>query len=320
VLEGLEFQRVGQERLPGADGPLAFGIDAGGSVYIANCRFVMRDTLNVKAGNGPVCELRNCELVGGYGGHSPYSHYGVQYILPTEGGLVLDNCVQEGAFVDLNYYAVEPEKVAVRLTRNTLLADYPFQVSLNQLPKAPPAGRADRGVEVVASGNVFDGQSGMFYLAQSPRLDPATAAKPAAEPAVVEALLGHCLAWRGQHNVYPTDVPLLVYDDGARMLPLRRDFKGLAAWEEFWATTEAGSLQGRPKFRGGDLRARAAAAPESVTPEDFRLRPDSPGYRAGEDGRDLGADIDLVGPGPAYERWKKTPEYQQWLKDTGQVK
>ena len=40
----------------------------------------------------------------------------------------------------------------------------------------------------------------------------------------------------------------------------------------------------------------------------------------GKDGKDLGADVDLVGPGPAYERWKKTPEYQQWLKDTGQVK
>ena len=52
--------------------------------------------------------------------------------------------------------------------------------------------------------------------------------------------------------------------------------------------------------------------------EHFRLRPDSAGYRAGKDGKDLGADIDVVGPGAAYDRWKKTPEYQQWLKETGQ--
>jgi hypothetical protein len=52
---------------------------------------------------------------------------------------------------------------------------------------------------------------------------------------------------------------------------------------------------------------------------DFRLRPDSAGYRAGKDGKDLGADVDLVGPGSAYERWKKTPAYQQRLKDSGQV-
>jgi hypothetical protein len=29
---------------------------------------------------------------------------------------------------------------------------------------------------------------------------------------------------------------------------------------------------------------------------------------AGDGGRGLGADVNLVGPGPAYERWKKTPE------------
>jgi hypothetical protein len=56
------------------------------------------------------------------------------------------------------------------------------------------------------------------------------------------------------------------------------------------------------------------ATPERITPADFRLRADSAGYRAGKDGKDLGADVDLVGPGTAYERWKTTPEYQQWLK------
>jgi hypothetical protein len=53
-------------------------------------------------------------------------------------------------------------------------------------------------------------------------------------------------------------------------------------------------------------------------PDDFRLRPDSPGYRAGKDCKDLGANVDLAGPGPAYERWKMTLDYQQWLKETGQ--
>jgi WD40 repeat protein len=68
------------------------------------------------------------------------------------------------------------------------------------------------------------------------------------------------------------------------------------------------------------LWAKAALEPEHLTPQDFRLRADSAGYRAGPDGKDLGADVDLVGPGAAYERWKQTPEYQQWLADTGQLK
>ena len=29
--------------------------------------------------------------------------------------------------------------------------------------------------------------------------------------------------------------------------------------------------------------------------------------------------VTWLGPGAAYERWKKTPEYPQWLEETGQA-
>ncbi len=60
---------------------------------------------------------------------------------------------------------------------------------------------------------------------------------------------------------------------------------------------------------------RAFNEPDQMTPFEFRLHPKSPGKGAAKDGRDLGADVDLVGPGEAYERWKKTPQYQEWLKE-----
>src|SRR5262249_5932438 len=94
---------------------------------------------------------------------------------------------------------------------------------------------------------------------------------------------------------------------------------GLAEWNKFWGLKDTGSMQGAVRLRGNP-KNRIARAPESITPDDFRLRSDSAGYQAGKDKKDLGADVDLVGPGPAYERWKKTPEYQQWLKDTGQLR
>jgi hypothetical protein len=43
----------------------------------------------------------------------------------------------------------------------------------------------------------------------------------------------------------------------------------------------------------------------------------SPGQAVLKDGSDLGANVDLVGPGAAYERWKKTPEYREWQKAKG---
>jgi hypothetical protein len=93
----------------------------------------------------------------------------------------------------------------------------------------------------------------------------------------------------------------------------------LADWKQFWPSLESGSLQGQIRFQGGNLLSRLERAPDTLTPDDFRLSADSAGYHAGLDGKDLGADIDLVGPGAAYHRWKQTPEYQQWLKDSGQT-
>jgi hypothetical protein len=139
-------------------------------------------------------------------------------------------------------------------------------------------------------------------------------------PADVLRLLGRIFEWKGERNVYPVD---RWFARGPwpekHWLPVA-ELKGLADWRQFWSTAEAGSFEGQFSYQGGDLLARLAAEPGKLTPADFRLRADSAGYRAGKDGKDLGADVDLVGPGPAYERWKKTAEYQQWLKDTGQLK
>src|SRR5262249_6409143 len=141
-------------------------------------------------------------------------------------------------------------------------------------------------------------------------------------------LLPRLMTWRGEKNVYrnvrsllalrqlmdPSD-PKKGIDDGP--LP---GFRTLADWQRVWKASEIGSVQGEIRFEGGDVLTKMQTSPERMTAADFRLRPDSPGYRAGKDGKDLGADVDLVGPGVAYERWKKKPEYQQWLKETGQKK
>jgi hypothetical protein len=95
--------------------------------------------------------------------------------------------------------------------------------------------------------------------------------------------------------------------------------QSLDEWRRFWETAEADSLVGRVRYQGGDLRMRATASPEKLTPPNFRLQPGSLGQGSGEGKRDLGADVDLVGPGDAYERWKKTPEYRRWQDETRRV-
>src|SRR5262249_38486395 len=145
------------------------------------------------------------------------------------------------------------------------------------------------------------------FLAKSAELGPPEA----------EAALLRLLDWQGERNVFTAGSNLVAWlVDGKQQPP--HGPTTLAEWKPVWGSAEAASLEGRVRFRGGDLRSRTEATLDRLTPEDFRLRVDSAGYQAGKDKTDLGADVDLVGPGKAYDSWKKTPEYLQWLKDTGQ--
>src|SRR5262249_33458852 len=101
---------------------------------------------------------------------------------------------------------------------------------------------------------------------------------------------------------------------------LTQERKRLEDWNKYWPEPETGSAQGQAGWTRADVLTRLRDAPDQLRAEQFRLAPGSPGKGAGEGGRDLGADVDQVGPGAAYERWKRTPEYQQWLKDTGHVR
>src|SRR5439155_1049766 len=107
----------------------------------------------------------------------------------------------------------------------------------------------------------------------------------------LEALLRQVMTWHGQHNVYPNGD-----SDRQEMFSFTsaaEDKEGwlhgpkdLAAWSKFWESPETGAITGKVRFQGGNLLARVATAPEKLTPDDFRLRPDSAGYRAGKDGKD----------------------------------
>jgi hypothetical protein len=125
------------------------------------------------------------------------------------------------------------------------------------------------------------------------------------------------IQWRERGNVYGLGKePLL-----GLHAPYVGLVKNLAEWNRFWGLKDTGSVQAPVLLRGSPQEmVEVENTPEAITPDDFRLRADSAGYQAGKDKKDLGADVDLVGPGPAYEKWKQTPEYQQWLKETGQVK
>ena len=200
----------------------------------------------------------------------------------------------------------EPAEVTVRLHRNTWLCAGILWFACHEKKEVP----GERWLHVEATANLFDGARTLVEVADF-RGDRAPLKRSAAE-----AYLWRSLGWRGRENVYSDRLTTWMVWPGSTSGG--EPGEDAAGWDRFWTTAESGSSRGRVRYSGGNVWSKAATAPESVSPGWFRLHADSAGYRAGKDGKDLGADVDLIGPGPAYERWKKTPAYQQWLRDTKQ--
>jgi hypothetical protein len=163
----------------------------------------------------------------------------------------------------------------------------------NPAPAKPP-------LKVTVMENSILGSSGLLHFAQSDRFQ-AEERRLSNERALAE--LPNLLRWTEERNVYEVHTS---YTNLANIAHVRD-------WEQFWKVDRTGSLQGTLRFKLG------APFGPNLTPESFRLQSESLGQAAGRDGRDLGADVDLVGPGQAYERWTKTDQYKTWFKETTRI-
>jgi hypothetical protein len=261
-------------------------------------------------------QVRNCEALRSARPGDPH-YLDLQLLSLTcapAGRIRIDNSVVAGQkSLSVNFFKV-PQNASIRMTGNVVLGDVGLNFILHKIPGAAERGdSAAQPVQVELSSNLLDvvGRQGpvVFYL------NPDTL-----QPEEGHSLLQRLFHWRQDQDVFSV-WKRMVACIRTLQTPSRElvQFNRFEEWQQFWQPSEINVLEGTFRYRGGDLRARLVT-PDQLTPDDFRLRADSAGYRAGPDGKDLGPDIDLVGPGPAYERWKKTPEYQQWLKDTEQRK
>jgi hypothetical protein len=207
------------------------------------------------------------------------------------------------------FRGIQIEDASVRLTHNLVLGGPGWQFGGNLMATTP--------VRVELSANIFDHDwhSIQFYFGRTDALQADDA----------KEVLKRLFRWQQEQDVATLrgKEPVFAQVRGTRATgePVTIvQFNSLAAWKQLWDLPDAAVVGGKVNYQITYPRQKVRDAPEQVTPQDFRLRADSAGYRAGKDGKDLGPDVDLVGPGAAYDRWKKTPAYQQWLKDTAHVK
>ena len=296
VLEGLEFQITGPDPQRVVVAVNAIGP---GSIHVANCRFSGCQFLAQHLSD---CQVRNCLVLGG-------------------AITLLDNRPSLHAVIE-NNVAVRPEAAPfnikpgpteqrLKLARNVLIGRSAIGLNASVRIADDP-----HPLQIQASQNILVGRPCAVHF------NVGDVALPAewTQGSKAEELLRKAISWNEEQNLYSVDASYLSLGHGPWLTAIKptRSYRTLADWNQFWNAQDATSIAGAIRFAAGDVFARQNELTQ-LTPADFRLRTDSAGYRAGEDGQDLGPDIDLVGPGPAYERWKKSQKYQEWLKETGQL-
>jgi hypothetical protein len=289
------------------------GIFAAGELLrVTNCRFVVSLRNALFAHGSRRVLVTNCEFL---------LTLGSALAGPTPpGGLwELENCVQIGGATFGPEFSDAGERT-VRARQCSLIDSGPLYYPIAAMPKDPKSGQAARTLRVEVSGTLLDSHP-LTVAVWRPIAMGQSHTPPAVKPRDAWSRL---VSWHGSDNVHQrlgkrTGEAMIVLEAGKQ--ESLSDVHDLATWRKFWGSPETGSIEGEIRYQGGHLAGRLSQGEgDRITPDDFRLRPGSAGYRAGKDGKDLGADVDLVGPGPAYERWKKTPDYQEWLKESGQVK
>jgi hypothetical protein len=288
VLEGLEFRteaggldRPGRRVARGRPNPAVSS--AGAPLFMANCRFQGRPAVLLT--NVPYGELRNCEIY-------TRSDCAVTWLCneaALSGGdltnaalrLLMENCVQRGeAMLSLDHQA--PRRAAIRLLRNTVA---PRAVLVLPTPEPQP------GLRIFAGTNVFNPHA---FFQRGTR--PGTAD------------LKDLLSWEDYHNLFA----ILYSFHDRELCPAGPEVRDLMAWNRYWSQTNSRSVQLELGL-GASLKP---ARLESPTTRNFELASsdyDQIAAAGGDRAIPYGAALELVGPGPAYDAWRRSAAYQQWL-------
>jgi serine/threonine-protein kinase len=301
VLEGLGFKREVRRQTNITVGPLEITTGRGvrleqsneivrvegASLRVANCRFDVNFGYRcIFARKCPLLVVENCQF-------QDHAIYAVDWDGPEGSEAWIGNSVFSTQ-VGLHLHCRQARKAKVSLSHCTMLSPWAIVFTLEQSPQEPPV-----PIQLSMEENILRG--GILHFAQSDQYVSINGNMPISKAL---AQLPHVIQWSDRHNVY---------DVSSRgFLNLNDRITTLKDWLEFWnhgrgvPPESITSLQGRVRFKFGD------AGPPAPWVGACCLKEGSLGQGVGKGGSDLGIDAQLVGPGPAYERWRQTPEYKKW--------
>jgi hypothetical protein len=314
VVEGLELRRAGRRDFQMINDAPACVISANAPMLAANCRFLVDASASCVLARGPLTVVRNCQFTK----RSPSYYNSVRCECPMEGPsrVVIENCIFGGGVDSLGILTSADRRgqLSVELTQSTLVNNESIRMQffgspheIRQMLQQP-----SMAMKVRAANNIFAFRTAAITAGIGP---VAAHREPSFDGDQAASLLRRIVSWEDRENLFANEGMLIRWVVGTTRVSPARQIIDVNDWADFWDAGDTGSRRDAVKFVGGNLAARAAVAPEKIVPADFH-----PHARRGAiflpdaDDQGPGADIEAVGPGPAYERWKLSPEYAGWLK------
>jgi WD40 repeat protein len=286
TLEGLELHRTLVANRTG--GALVGSIRA--PLRLAHCRlFTVGDAETIVCDESTGCELKDCILL-------PENGASVVWNRPRKCRLVVDGCLVGGRGLVVRDMAEAMSVSDVRLLvkRSTVVGERALEFRVDYPTGKVAEGPVSPGLEVEVERSVLDAKDNLvgFRLMKDPNVSAAAAL----------ARLRDRLGWRDRGCLLRLEGAPLALGPPAKepgpLLPVTT----LGDWDRVWGQIGTGSSAGQPTYAGGK-NAAPGSLHQALVPGDVRLM-----------GSTVGADADQLGPGPAYWRWRQSPDYQRWQK------
>jgi hypothetical protein len=255
-----------------------------GRLVLAYCRIASDRFNGCVAASCRELYVRNCHF-------AATSGMGLFWRPSSGGRLDIAGTAIEGRFglsLLIDGVALGNSPAELRLSHSTLAAERAVQVFMESPPREPLPFAADH--------NLVDAE--YLFLLVGRRL---ARAKATSNPEEVAPVLRTAVAWSEDANLYRRGMQFVGRPIAGRPGDVApADLVGVNRWLELWKLPAGKSVE-------GELILTKASESE-LSPPILGTLTSASGPQPGA----IGAPADQLGPGPAYDAWRASPEYAAW--------
>ncbi len=219
---------------------------------------------------------------------------GVFWRPAARGSFEMRNCVVEGRVGMTTMATAEianPEPARMVIANNTFAITRALQIMADNQPKQP--------LRVESRDNLFAIEE---FAVVMPMRRPRRFDGQLPTPIVISMLQSFVSEWTEEGNVYQSGTRYLTHAPLPRTgSTISAGVDGVAKWLEFWSLDAGAAIEGKIRFH--ERSGPAASEPLLLVGVE---------EASGSVASAVGATAESVGPGVAYDQWRRSSEYESW--------